>query len=75
MGGVNRAEIIFKNECFHVEGAGESSICFPAYSDPNATIEGHINLMIEDEIDYSYMKVELIGEMGIKIFIFYAIIY
>lgn len=67
MGGVNKAEIVLKNENFHIEGVGKESVCYPAYSSINAPIEGYVNLILEDEIDYSYMKVEFIGEMGMNI--------
>lgn len=63
LGGNNKAEIILTNQNFHIRETEETSVCIPAYSN-NSPIEGHVKLSVEDEIDYSFMKIEFIGEMG-----------
>ena len=63
IGGSNKAEIILTNQNFHIREQGESSVCIPAYSN-NSPIEGHVKLSVEDDIDYTFMKIEFIGEMG-----------
>ena len=57
-----RAEIILTNENFHIRELPDGGqVCVPAYSN-NATISGHVKFTTDEEIDYSFMKIEFIGE-------------
>jgi hypothetical protein len=59
-----KAEIVLKNENFHIREIAEGNQeCIPSYSN-NATVEGHVKFSVDEEIDFVYMKIEFIGEMG-----------
>lgn len=58
-----KTEIVLKNENFHIRDFGEGNQeCIPAYAN-NATIEGFVKVTVDDDVDYSYLKIEFIGEM------------
>jgi len=61
LGGESKAQIYLKDESL-LPWKEINGLDMPVYT-CNSLIEGHVDLKIADEIDYTYIKIEFIGEL------------